>query len=129
MGRDAEDPDAAAGMLDHCEDVETGAGQRHSLEEVRGDDGLGLGAQECRPGGARTLRCRIDTGVFEDLPDRGGGDLHAEDEQFAVDGESAWGAVTGFLRFRFPRRLCCIARWGGQAWPAEGGVRSLGRVP
>jgi hypothetical protein len=29
----------------------------------------------------------------------------AELEQLALDGESAWGAVAGFLRLRFPRPL------------------------
>jgi len=28
-----------------------------------------------------------------------------EQDQFTVDGESAWGAVIGFPRFRFPRPL------------------------
>jgi hypothetical protein len=48
---DAEDPDAAAGMLNDCQDVQPRTGQRDRLEEVRGRQGLGLRAQELRPGG------------------------------------------------------------------------------
>jgi len=33
----------------------------------------------------RAVRCRIDVGVFEDLPDGGGSVFHPEDEQFTVD--------------------------------------------
>lgn len=55
-------------------------GQCHGLEEVRGDETLGSGTQERRPGAVRALRCRIDAGVFQDLLDCGGGDLHPEDE-------------------------------------------------
>jgi hypothetical protein len=39
----AEDADAAAGVLDHGEDVHAGTGERDDLEEVR-REGLGLGA-------------------------------------------------------------------------------------
>jgi hypothetical protein len=77
--------DPAGGVFDYGQHVEAGAGQRHGFEEVRGDDGLGLGAQERRPGAARTIRCRIDPGVFEDLPDGRGGDFDPQDEQLAVD--------------------------------------------
>ena len=40
----AEDADAAAGMLDDREDVHPGPGQRHRLDEVRGQQRLGLRA-------------------------------------------------------------------------------------
>jgi hypothetical protein len=41
----------------------------------------------------------------QDGPDGGGADLVTETDEFAVDGESAWGAVAGFPRLRFPRPL------------------------
>lgn len=44
------------------------AGQRHAFEEVGGEDGLGLGTQERRPGLAAPLRCWVDAGFFADLP-------------------------------------------------------------
>jgi hypothetical protein len=64
-----------------------------------------LGGQELLPGRSSPPRCGINTGVMQDLPDSTGRNPVAEADQFAVDGESAWGAVTGFLRFRFPRPL------------------------
>jgi hypothetical protein len=46
MGRGAQDPDPATGVLDHDEDVVGHAGQGGRREEVARDDGLGLSAQE-----------------------------------------------------------------------------------
>jgi hypothetical protein len=40
----AQDPDAAAGVLDHGKDVQERAGQRHRLDEVGGQQPLGLRA-------------------------------------------------------------------------------------
>ena len=93
MGGGAEDPDASGGVLDDGQDVHPRAGQRHGFEEVGREDGLGLGAQERRPGLTAPSRCRVDAGVFEDLPDGGGGDLDAQDEQLAVDAPVAPRAV------------------------------------
>jgi hypothetical protein len=44
VGGGAENSDPAAGVLNGGQYVETGTGQRHRLDEVGGDDGLGLGA-------------------------------------------------------------------------------------
>jgi hypothetical protein len=44
-----------------------GAGQGDGFEEVGGENGLGLGAQERRPGGGTALGCGVDAGVAEDL--------------------------------------------------------------
>ncbi len=90
---DAEDPDPAGGVLDDRQDVHRGAGQRGRFEEVRGDDGVGLGTQERRPRAAGALRCRIDTGLLQDLPDGGRGDLHTQHEQFAVNTAVSPGGV------------------------------------
>ena len=81
----AEDPHPAGGVFDGREDVAVGAGGRHGLEEVQGDDRFGLGAQERRPGRGGALRRWVESGVCEDLSDGRGGDRDAEDEEFAVD--------------------------------------------
>ncbi|MGH4023637.1 MAG: hypothetical protein ACRDRV_03535 [Pseudonocardiaceae bacterium] len=46
----AENPNAAGGMLDNGQDVQSGAGEGRDLEEVRGEDGGCLAAQEGGPG-------------------------------------------------------------------------------
>jgi hypothetical protein len=69
----------------HGQHIQTGAGQRDGVEEVDGDERLGLGAQERRPRAARAIRCRIDASALEDLLYRRGGNLHPEHEQFTVD--------------------------------------------
>jgi hypothetical protein len=80
----AQDPDPAAGVLDHREHVHSCPGQGGRLQEVAGQQGIGLGAQEVRPGGGGPFGCRIDSGFLQDLPYGGCGHLHAQDEQFAV---------------------------------------------
>ena len=85
MRGDAEDADAAGGVLDDGQDVHALAGQGHRLEEVGGEDGLGLGAQEGCPALSGPVGCRVDAGLVEDLPDGGRGDLDAQDEEFPVD--------------------------------------------
>src|SRR4051812_34633509 len=86
MGGGAEDANSAGGgVLDDGQDVEADTGQRQRFEEVGGDDGLGLRAQQRRPGVAGALRCRVYASLFENLPDRRCGDLDTEEEQFAVD--------------------------------------------
>jgi len=42
----AENSDASGAVFDHREDVQARAGQRHGLEEVGGEDRVGLGAEE-----------------------------------------------------------------------------------
>jgi hypothetical protein len=57
----------------------------NQFEEVAGQQDLGWGAEELCPGAGGALGCGVDVCVGEDLPDGGGGDLDAEDEEFAVD--------------------------------------------
>jgi hypothetical protein len=89
----AEDPDSPAGVFDHREDVHPGAAQRHRFEEVGGEDGFGLGAQEHCPTVRSPLGRWVDLRGLEDLPDGGRGDLDAQDEQFPVDAPVAPAAV------------------------------------
>ena len=89
----AQDPDPPGGVLDDRQDVQTGAAQGDSFEEVAGQQGFGLGAEEVSPGGGGAFGRRVDPGVVKDLPDGGGGRPDAEDEEFAVDAPVAPGRV------------------------------------
>jgi hypothetical protein len=51
VGGGAEDVDAAGGVFDDREDVQTGSGQRDGFDEVGGQQRLGLRAEEVGPGG------------------------------------------------------------------------------
>jgi len=53
VGRDAEDVDAPRGLLDHREDISGGAVEQVRGEEVRGQEGFCLGAQELAPEGCQ----------------------------------------------------------------------------
>lgn len=46
-------------MFDDGEDLQLGAGQGGRLQEVRSDDHMGPGPQQCRPCAARALSSRI----------------------------------------------------------------------
>ena len=105
MGGDAEDVYAAGGVLDDEECVEPVQGDGVEVEQVAGEYRVRLGPQELGPGGSGSARRGVDAGGVQDGPDGGGADLVAEAGEFAVDGESAWGAVAGFPRLRFPRPL------------------------
>jgi hypothetical protein len=66
---------------------------------------VGLGGEELAPGRTGPSRWRVDARASQDLPDGRGGDGMAQADQFALDVESAWGAVAGLPRLRFPRPL------------------------
>jgi hypothetical protein len=82
---DTENPDPAAAVLDHGQDVNLGAVQQVGGEEVQRQDHLRLGPQELRPPGAIPARGRIDARVLEDLPHRRRRHGHAQRGEFAVD--------------------------------------------
>jgi hypothetical protein len=122
MGGGSEDPDPAGGVLDHGEDVHPRSADRDRFQEVAGEQGVGLRTQEGRPGAGRPRGCRIDTGVTEDLPDRGWSDLDSQHEQFAVQTSVA---PTGV----FPRQAQHRDADGLQrAWPAGALGSGGGRV-
>ena len=77
----AQDADPAAGVLDDGQNEDLGAVQQVGVEEVGGQDPLGLGPQEVGPGDRATSGCRVDAGVLEDLPDSGGRDDDTEADQ------------------------------------------------
>jgi hypothetical protein len=92
-------------VLDRHQDVEAAQEDGVDLGEVDREDRVGLRGEELSPGRAGGSRGGVETGTLEDRPDGGGGDPVAEADELALDGESAWGAVAGFRRLRFPRPL------------------------
>ena len=66
----AQDPDPPGGVLDDRQHVQAGAGQGDGLEEVAGQQGVGLGAEEVSPGGGGALGRGVDPGVAEGSPTR-----------------------------------------------------------
>lgn len=80
-----QNPDPPAGVLDDRQDVQTSAAQGHGLEEVAGEQGVGLGAEEVSPGSGGALGHRVDPGLMKDLPHGGGGSPDPEHEQLAVN--------------------------------------------
>src|SRR4029450_12506752 len=74
-------------------------------EEVARQHALGLRGQELPPGQTRAPRRWVHPGAFEQPPHGAGCDPVAKLREFAVDVESAWGAVAGSPWLRFPRPL------------------------
>lgn len=60
-----------------------------SPEEVGGEDGLGLGAQEGRPGGVVAFGCWVYAVLLEDVPHGAGGHLDPGGGEFAMDSPKA----------------------------------------
>ena len=85
VGGDTGQVDAATVVLDDEQHVEPAQEDGAGVEEVDRGDRLGLGGQELFPAGRRALRCGVDAGFLEDLPDGRGRDLVAEPCQFAAD--------------------------------------------
>ncbi|MEW1841096.1 hypothetical protein AB0392_24380 [Nonomuraea angiospora] len=81
----AEHADAPGGVLDDGQDVLALPVQGDGFDEITGQQGVGLGAQELGPGGGRSVWCRIKTRLVEDLPYRGRCDLDAERGELSVD--------------------------------------------
>jgi hypothetical protein len=68
MRRDAEDPDAPGRVFYHGQDVGLGAVEKVNREEVAREDGVGLGAQELRPGRPGPVPAGIYADDLENLP-------------------------------------------------------------
>ena len=89
------DPDAAGVVSDPCEVHGSGpdvdAQQQVERAQRDGFDGgevacdSALGPQELRPSDFGACGCRVDSGVVEDLPDRGRSEAVAEPGEFALD--------------------------------------------
>ena len=85
VGGDSGRVHLAGAVLDEEQHVQ--AAQEHGvdMEEVHGQNRLGLGAQERPPGLPGPLGCRVDARILEDLPHRRRGDRVPQSGQFAVD--------------------------------------------
>jgi hypothetical protein len=57
-------------VLDDGETVQPGQGDRVGVEEITGEDPLGLGPQELAPARSGSARDGIDAGLVQDPPDR-----------------------------------------------------------
>jgi len=99
VGGDAGQVNAAIVVLEDEQHVKPTAKDGVDVEEVDRGDRLGLGGQEPLPSGRRAVRCGVDAGGLEDLPDGGGRDLVAEACQLAADPPVApGGVVAGHLQ-------------------------------
>src|SRR6266700_6213077 len=83
-GGGVQNPDSPAGVLDHREHVQPRPGQGDRLEEVTGQQGLRLAAQETGPRSGTALGRGVDPSLVQDVPDGGSGDPYPEHQQFAV---------------------------------------------
>jgi hypothetical protein len=72
-------------MLEEDECVEAPQSYGVDMEEVAGDDVVGLRGKELPPGRALAAWCGVDARGVEDVPDGGGGDRVAEPREFALD--------------------------------------------
>jgi hypothetical protein len=60
VGGRVQDPDPPGGVFDERQHVQTGAGLGDGLEEVAGNQGARLGAEEAGPGAGGALGRRVD---------------------------------------------------------------------
>ena len=95
VGGYAGEMDASGVDLDDEQDVESAQGDGVDTEEVGGDQGVGLAADELAPGWSDAVWCGFASVVSEDLPHGGGGDAVSEAAEFAVDAPVASGRFLG----------------------------------
>jgi hypothetical protein len=72
-------------VLDDEERVEPAQRDRVEVEQIAGEDRLGLRMKELRPGRSGSPRRRVDSGGVQDSPHGGGADLVAETGELAMD--------------------------------------------
>jgi hypothetical protein len=70
VGGDAQDMNAAGGKLDHKQHIQALEQDGIDVEEVAGQDSLGLGGKELPPSQPRTAWRRVDACPFEEQPHR-----------------------------------------------------------
>jgi hypothetical protein len=85
----AEDVDAAGGVLNDGKDEQSRSGQGAGVEEVGGEQGVGLAAQEGGPAEVVAVGRGRDVVGCEDLPDGAGRDRDSQGGEFAVDSSVA----------------------------------------
>ena len=103
---DAEDVDAAGGVLDDEERVQPMQADGVEVKQIAGQDPLGLGSKEVGPGGSGAAGRWVDAGAVQDLPDGGGADVVAEAGEFAVDASVSPRGVLGGQADRKSSQAC-----------------------
>ena len=90
-------------------------GDRVEVEQVAGEDRLGLRSEELPPRDTRPLRRWVNTGALQDAPHGAGPDLVAETAQLTVDAAVACGCqkVSRTLRAAGSPRETLIQMIGG----------------
>jgi hypothetical protein len=81
-------------VLDDLQAVQPGSGQRDGFEEIGGEDGFSLGAQERHPSGRGPLRYRVDASLMQDgnlARPRSSGPGHWEIRQCCIAGTAGPG--------------------------------------
>jgi len=122
MGGDPGEVHAATAVLDHQQDVQAAEEDGVDVGEVDGKDRVGLRAEELRPGWTGSSWRRIESRVFQDLPDSRGGHGMAEADQLTLDPSVAPAVIlTGDPQYQGPDR-----RSGG--WSAWSSAR-VGPAP
>ena len=117
MGGDPGEVHATTAVFDHDEDVEAAQEDGVDVGEIDREDGVGLRAEELRPGWASPSWRGIESGVLQDFPDGRGGHGMAEADQLALDAPVApAGILAGHPQYEGPDRRC-----GG--WSAWSSVR------
>jgi hypothetical protein len=94
-GGDAGQVRAAGAVLDDDQGIHPPQQDRVDVHEVGGQDAAGLGGQELLPGLSCPAGGRVESGVVEDLPDRGGRDAMAEPDHLALDASVSPGGIVG----------------------------------
>jgi hypothetical protein len=105
IGGHARQVDPSRLVFDEEQHVQPPPPDRVDGQEVARHDPSRLPAQERRPRGGCSPRCRVQPMAAQRRADRGRRYLHAKPQQLTLDVESAWGAAAGFPQLRFPRPL------------------------
>jgi hypothetical protein len=95
VGGDAEDVDAAGGVLDDEERVQPTEGDGVDMKQVAGQDPERVGSKELGPRGAVASGEGSIPALCKICPDGGGADLVAEAGEFAVDASISPGGILG----------------------------------
>jgi hypothetical protein len=89
MRGDPGDVQSACAVFEEHQRIYPAQVDQVDMDEVAGDDALGLRGQELAPGRAAAAWGRIDAGRRKDLPDRRGADAMPEADKFALDATTA----------------------------------------
>lgn len=85
VGRDTHDMDGPSGVLDEEQHIDPLPEHRVDMEQVTGEDPLGLGLQELGPTRSCPSGCGIQASTFEDVPHRAGRHPNTDPGELAAD--------------------------------------------